>query len=74
MLVYDIIPDNNEFGHIDWKLDARIVCDHCHVGSLTHWGRGKMAIIVADDFFKCIFSNKTFEFQIKIHWNMSVRV
>ena len=36
----------------------------------THLPLDKMATIMADDIFKCIFLNENDELQFKIHWNL----
>ena len=33
---------------------------------LTHWGRGKMAVTLADDTFKCKFVNENILISIKV--------
>ena len=39
------------------------------LGHLTHWGRQ-----FADDIFKCIFLNETYEFRLRFHWILFLRV
>ena len=34
--------------------------------ALTHWGQDKMAAILADDIFKCIFLNENIWIWVKI--------
>ena len=41
--------------------------------SLTHWGRDKMAAISQTAFSSAFPWMKTFEFQIKFHWNMFLK-
>ena len=42
--------------------------------SLTHIPQDKMAAILADDIFNCIFFYENDRIQIKFHWNMFTEV
>ena len=42
--------------------------------SLTYWGRDKMAAIFQTTFPNAFFLNEMYEFRIRFHWNMFLRV
>ena len=46
----------------------------CTLQALTPLPLDKMAAILADDIFNCIFLNGKFEFWLKFHWSLFLRV
>ena len=52
--------------HVCWVQFTK----HC----LSHWGRDKMAAILQMTFSNTLFWMKTFEFRLKFHWSLFLRV
>ena len=46
----------------------------CEVISLTHWGRDDMDAITQTTFLSAFFWMKMFEFRLKFHWSLFLRV
>ena len=51
----------NNAGLVYWCIYAPL-----RLNELTHWGRDKMAVILAEVIFKCIFLNEKVQILIKI--------
>ena len=66
--------------HWEWKWAVRelqyyILWQKDHeAGWLTHWGRDKMAAIFQTTFSNAFCWMKMFEFQLRFHWNLFLRV
>ena len=55
-----------------WTRDSTVVI--CYTTSLTHWGRDKMAAISQTTFSSAFSWMKTFEFWLRFHWSLFIRV
>ena len=66
------MPINPYLRYVDWlllKSETRAI-GQC----LTHWGRGKMAAIFQTAFSNAFSWMKMFEFRLKFHWSLFLRV
>ena len=70
---WSFCSDFNTFIHL-WPLmkagSQKVVCD----AMLTHWGRDKMAAICQTTFSNAFPWMKMYEFRLKFHWSLFVRV
>ena len=62
-----------------WFMELYFLIEFCFVlieceKSLTHWGREKMAAILLTTFLNTFSSMEIFEFWLKFHWNLFLRV
>ena len=67
-----MLPSPNHFCHQKYGLVSYVNPSSAVI--LTHWGRDKMDTISQTTFLSAFSWMKMFEFQLKIHWSLFVRV